>query len=71
MTDRIKGLTVVLEQDVREDDIESTVEAIKHIKGVLDVKTVVSTSDDYFARARVRRELSAKLFQALDEATLL
>lgn len=35
MTDRLKGFIVTLTTDIREDDAESIVQAIKMIKGVL------------------------------------
>ena len=34
MTDRFKGLTVVLDRDIREDDAEYIIKTISMIKGV-------------------------------------
>lgn len=42
MTDRICSLTVVLDRNIREDDVESLVEAIRHFKSVLTVEKDVS-----------------------------
>lgn len=37
MTDRIRHLTITLDDDMRDDDIKSIVSAIEHIRGVADV----------------------------------
>ena len=42
MTERVKGFVVTLQNDVREDDIASTMDAIKHIKGVIAVQQINS-----------------------------
>lgn len=65
MTNRIHALTVVLESDTRDDDIESLVEAIKHLRNVADVKLHVTDLSDFSARTRARQELSEKLWQVL------
>lgn len=46
MTDRLKGCTVVFEHDVRTDDAESTLNAIRAIRGVLKVEPILSVADD-------------------------
>lgn len=66
MTDRIKALTVALEHDMREDDVESLVEAIKHFRGVLAVELNVSTPDDWSNRQQISHELRMKLFEVLE-----
>ncbi len=40
MTDRYAGFVVVLDEDVREDDAQATINAIRQIKGVLGVEPV-------------------------------
>ena len=65
MTDRLKGLTVAFDRDIREDDAEAIVNAIKMIKGVLDVQPSYATSDDWIVEERVRRELYGKLLGVL------
>ena len=42
MTDRISSLTVVLSDNIREDDVESLVQAIGQFKSVLTVRKDVS-----------------------------
>jgi len=65
MTDRIKGLVVVLDQDYRTDDVDEIVNAIQMVKGVAAVEKNVAEMDDYINRERVRQELVKKLFEAL------
>jgi len=70
MTDRIKGVYVALDKDYRVDDAEAILDAIKMVKGVLDVvygKDDVVDFDDWNHRARIRQELSAKLWKALHD----
>lgn len=66
MTTRLKGLTVVFEHDIREDDAEHIVNAIRMIRGVLKVLPVETTTDDIYVEERVRRELYKRVFAALD-----
>ena len=65
MTDRISGLFVALEQDIREDDVEDLIKAIKLLRGVAGVSTHVSNPDLYIAATRVRSELREKLLEVL------
>ncbi len=57
MTDRIKGLTVALTHDIRDDDCETIIHAIAMIKGVEKVEMHVADTVDWMARAHVRYEL--------------
>lgn len=65
MTDRIHGLTVVLDKDYRDDDVEKIVEAIKMVRGVLSVSLHVTDIGDYSARERVRAELGSKILKVV------
>ena len=65
MTDRIHALTVVLDHEVRDDDLESTINAIQHIRFVIKVVPRVADIDLYAVEMRVRRELGDKLYAAL------
>jgi hypothetical protein len=71
MTDRIKGCTVVFDKSIRADEVGAVLNAIRMIKGVLDVKPSIDTSDDWMNRTQVRNELGKKIMQVLcpdDEA---
>ena len=61
MTDRIKGLTVALDRDYRDDDVQAIVDAIMMIKGVKGVTMSKVEMDDYTARVRVVTELQSQV----------
>jgi hypothetical protein len=69
MTDRYNFLTVALEKDIRSDDAESLIIAIKQLRGVLEVKPNVSNGSDMVAEIRARDALSNKLWDILNPAT--
>lgn len=66
MTDRIHALTVVLEHDIRDDDVEVIVHAIEMIRGVASVATHVTDQEDHSARRRVRSEWRRTLFDVFE-----
>jgi hypothetical protein len=63
MTTRLKGVTVAFNNDIREDDAESILKAIRMIKGVLDVKPIEFSSDDYIIESRIRNEYQNKILE--------
>jgi len=65
MTDRYHSLTVVLDRDIRDDDAEPILMAIRMIKGVLSVKPKVADIDSNMAEDRARRNLEQKLFDVI------
>lgn len=65
MTDRISYLTVVLDKEYRDDDVECIVNAIQMVKGVADVGLNVANPSDYTARTLVRLDLTKKIWDAL------
>jgi hypothetical protein len=67
MSERAKGLTVALSEDLREEDLDKLREAISMLKGVEAVTPIPLDPRDWLARARIRRELSEKLWTALRE----
>ena len=66
MTDRYNTLTVVLERDIREDDAECLLSAVRQLKGVLSVKGNVADTDSYLAEERVRYETRRKLIKLIE-----
>lgn len=65
MTDRIYALSVALAEDVRTEDVENIIRAIKMIKGVLDVDLHVTDISQWTAQRRAKAELSAALWEFL------
>jgi len=65
MTDRYHTLTVVLEENVRDEDARSLIDAIKHMRGVIAVDGVVADSTSYMAEERARFDLGQKLLKII------
>jgi hypothetical protein len=67
MTDRVKGFTVTLEHDIRIDDVEVILNAVRMIKGVANVEPSISTHDDHMNRERLKWELRDKFYEFMKE----
>jgi hypothetical protein len=65
MTDRVNGFFVTLDENIREDNAQSTIEAIKHIKGVLTVKANISDISEHVVSERLRHDLYMKISKAI------
>ena len=65
MTDRINGVFVTLEENIRIDEIEHLMNALRMVKGVIDVSPNVVDSMDHVAKIRAKTELTNKLLDAL------
>lgn len=65
MTTRYHSLTVVLEADMRDDDAEKLLSAIRQLRGVLNVSGEVAGLTTYMAEERARQALGVKLWQVL------
>jgi hypothetical protein len=57
MTERVKGFTVTLEKDIRIDDVEVIMQAIRMIRGIANVEP----SDDIINREKY--ELRGKFYK--------
>lgn len=68
MTDRIRHLTVILEQDTREDDLEATLAAIAQIRGVDKVIPHVVQAEDRIALCVATRSLYRRVQLAVADA---
>jgi len=65
MTDRINTITIVLERDVRDDDIEPLVQALQMIRGVAAVKPNVAHVSDFMAEERAKRDMGHRILDAI------
>jgi hypothetical protein len=70
MTDRIRHLTITLDEDTRNDDLKSIVSAIEHVRGVANVLPNIVTAQDLLARQAVRAEIQGQLHAAVENAFL-
>lgn len=61
MTDRYDGFTVVLDRAMRSDDAEHITNAIKMIRGVADVRPIISTTEGWAAAHSARLTLLKSL----------
>jgi hypothetical protein len=66
MTDRIRHLTITLDEDMRDDDVTAIVSAIEHVRGVAVVTPHVVTVQDHLARKAVQAEIQQQLHEAVD-----
>lgn len=67
MTDRHSGYLVVLDQDIREDDAEATLTALRMVRGVLSVEPVVSDIQQVIAERRLTGRIASSLLQWMRE----
>ena len=65
MTDRINALTVVLDRDIREDDVQGLIDAIKYLSGVDKVTMHVANLESHIAESRARLALRKKIADLL------
>jgi len=67
MTDRVNGFFVTLDEDMRIDDAEAIMHAIRMVRRVADVSPNVTDPSDWVAKTRVRSELTKKLLDVIRE----
>lgn len=67
MTDRLKGCVVLFDKDIRDDDCQPLIDAIRMLKHVKAVTPNLAGPDDWMCRERVRRELQEKLWSVFEE----
>jgi len=67
MTDRHIGYIVTLAEDLRSDDAEQTIIALKQIKGVVSVTPIVGDASSAMMLERARMDLRQKLWSALKD----
>lgn len=65
MTDRVNYLTVVVREDLREDDAIPLMAAIGLLQGVISVGFDVADAASYAATQRAKNELAGKVLEAL------
>lgn len=67
MTDLIKGAVITFKDDIRVDDAEPLLNAIRMIQGVQDVSVVQYDPSDWANRMRVSREWTDALYKLIQE----
>jgi energy-converting hydrogenase Eha subunit E len=66
MTDRVAAFIVVLDDDIRTDDVKDVITALGMIKGVARVAPVVSDINLHIATVRARNELVSKVLKVFE-----
>lgn len=68
MSQRHSGFIVILERDVRDDDAAPTLEAIKQIKGVLEVKPIAADPiGESLAATRLSHKIYDRFLQMMND----
>jgi hypothetical protein len=67
MTDRVDAFIVVLEEDIREDEVRPVLDAIRQLRGVLSVEVHIAYPSTAIATARARHEYASKLWDIIHE----
>jgi hypothetical protein len=65
MTDRIHALTVALREDLRDDDAQVTIDAIRQLRAVVGVKSHVADLDAYAARSQFSNTTGLSIMRAV------
>ena len=65
VSDRTKAFIVVLDHDLGEEATAATIEALKHFRGVIDVKLHVNDIADVIAESRAFYRVTGKIYEAL------
>jgi hypothetical protein len=65
MTDRYSHLTVALDANLRSDDAEALIAAIRQLRGVAAVSGNVADGSLFVAEQRVKNDLTQKLWAVL------
>lgn len=65
MTDRVNAFVVVLDKDVRIDDAEAWMNAIKMMKGVVSVTPNISSIDMHVAHMRAHTNIAGAIYDTL------
>ena len=65
MTDRVNAVTLVLAHDIRVDDIEPLVQAVKQLRGVIDVQLNIADTQTLIAEARADQRWRERLIELI------
>jgi hypothetical protein len=63
MTDRYKGFLVTLDKEIRSDDAEHIINALKMVRGVQSVKPYVKGMQDYMEYEKAKSDIGQKILE--------
>jgi len=61
MTDRYKGFLITLDKQIRDDDAEHIINALKMIRGVQSVKPYIKGMEDYMEYEKAKTDCGQKI----------
>ena len=64
---RLKGFTVTLERDTKQEEFQRIQEAVEMIIGVLHVEPVLATGKDHIIRLRLKNDITRNILKLIDE----
>lgn len=67
MTNKFNSLTVVLENDIREDDAQKIIDAIYQLRGVIKVSGNVADLLGFVGTSRAKHDLAIKMLSVLKD----
>lgn len=67
MSDRINRITVVLKEDINDQQAEAIENAILCIKGVIQAKRGIVDGSDFVYQIRFNNEMKKKLYKLIEE----
>lgn len=67
MTDRIKGFIVTLDADMRDDDSEAILMALRMVKRVADVRPIASDGREMVTEIRQAQKFREMLYDLIDK----
>lgn len=70
MSDHYNAFLIILGSDIKDDAAQATINAIRQIRGVVDVQPHIADPDVAIAKAQLRAELFQELYEVL-QAKLL
>ena len=65
MTERVKGCWVSFDRDIREDDVEPLIAAIRQLRSVCDVTLTLEDDNGWMNRSRIHREFAKEIYDAV------
>ncbi len=66
MSNRIKGFTVELDKDIKDEDFDQIENAIRMIKHVGSIKRSIASTDDYINRSRIKNEIRSEIWKVFE-----
>ena len=64
---RVKGFTVTLERDIKQEDFQRVQEAVEMIIGVLHVEPVLATGKDHIIRMRLKNDITRNILKVIND----